>query len=193
MICVGIDIGTSGAIAVLKDASVEVQDMPTIVVSGSKTKTEVNPVPLARIMRDLRNRYDHLHVVAEVVHAFPKQGVVSVFNFGRSAGVVHGILAALSIPYTLVQPARWKAAIMAGMGKEKEASVVRALQLFPGLEKMLITERGRKIDGRADALLMAYWLQQELAFGTIKPSMVVGGLTPAPSPVEDDDEDLELA
>ena len=191
MICVGIDIGVSGAIAVLFDSGdVHIEDMPTIVVSGSKTKTEVNPVPLARIMRTLRAEHKDLHVVAEVVHAFPKQGVVSVFNFGRSAGVTHGILAALQIPYTLVQPARWKAAIMAGMGKEKEASVVRALQLFPGLESKLITERGRKIDGRADALLMAYWLQQELAFGSIKPSMVVG--LPPSVPDEEDEEELEL-
>jgi hypothetical protein len=80
-------------------------------------------------------------------------------------GMWIGILAALHIPYTLVTPNRWKKEMMAGMGKEKEASCVRAAQLFPAAGALLSRpKRGGGVvhlDGRGDALLLAALCRKE--------------------------------
>lgn len=89
----------------------------------------------------------------------PGQGVTSMFNFGLSTGVVHGILAAYKIPYTRVSPARWKKVVLSDMGKDKDAAVVRAVQLYPACADLLIKGK-KKYDGRAEALLMAHYARQ---------------------------------
>ena len=68
-----------------------------------------------------------------------------------------GILAALEIPHQQVHPATWKAVVMAGCTKDKDASRVKAMQLYPKTAKDLTR---KKDHGRADALLMAVWAQR---------------------------------
>src|SRR5207253_1693340 len=85
----------------------------------------------------------------EDVHAMPKQGVVSSFGFGRSVGVVHGVLAALGYPSTRIAPEVWKRQ-MNLIGAVKDASRTRALKYFPRAPLDL-----KKHDGRAEALLLA--------------------------------------
>jgi len=87
----------------------------------------------------------------------PGQGVSSVFSFGKSAGIIEGILAAEKIPMVLVTPQKWKK--RAGIiGKEKDAARTLALQLYPQIASHL----DRKKDvGRADALLIAHFGRQE--------------------------------
>ena len=100
-----------------------------------------------------------LHVCFEHLHAAPMEGVVSVFSLGQAAGMVTGVLAGMGIPYTRVRPEAWKKALMAGMSKDKGESVVRASQLYPQIADQLRGPRGRALDGRADALLLAHWLR----------------------------------
>jgi crossover junction endodeoxyribonuclease RuvC len=64
-----------------------------------------------------------------------------------------GLLAALQIAYTTVRPAIWKRAL--GLGKDKEAARLRAMQLFPAADL-----RRKKDHGRAEALLLAWWGRQ---------------------------------
>ena len=75
-----------------------------------------------------------------------------MINYGVGYGIWIGILAALNIPYTEVHPVTWKSKIMAGMGKEKDASIARAKQLYPTADLSL-----KKHHGRADALLIAHF------------------------------------
>lgn len=163
MIFLGIDPGVSGALAAVHDnGKAFVEDMPFLQIGTRKgkearTKREVDAQRLA----DMLHPFSELdvQVAIEKVGAMPGQGVASMFSFGRSTGVVHGVLAALKIPYTLIAPVTWKNAMMKGMGKEKEASVARALQLFPTLSDSLIIN-GTKKSGRGDALLLAAYLKQ---------------------------------
>ena len=87
----------------------------------------------------------------ENVHARPGQGVTGMFSLGVSLGSVLGVIAALRLPYTLINPGQWKR--RAGLtGKPKDASRARALQLHPELAERL----SRKKDhGRAEAVLIA--------------------------------------
>lgn len=93
-----------------------------------------------------------LVAVLENVHAMPKQGVTSSFNFGRGFGLWEMGLIALKIPYTLVAPQTWKRELLADMSKDKGSSILRAKQLFPHISEHL---KLSKDEAKAEALLMA--------------------------------------
>lgn len=150
MIVMAIDPGLSGAIAVFRDGELtETVDMPTHTLTRNQaTKRQVSASGLADLFIALKPR----HVVVEKVHAMPGQGVTSMFSFGRSFGVIEGILAALILPATYVTPTIWTKGI--GRGYGKDASRARACELFPQHQKMFARV---KDDGRADAALIGAW------------------------------------
>ena len=148
---IGIDPGLSGAIAIISDDSLKVFDMPTMTVDrNGKAKRQVSANELA----DLLSLYDgkDCHVYCERVSAMAGQGVTSVFSFGRSFGMIEGILATLKIPVTFVAPATWVKGV--GRGPGKDASRARAMELFPMQQEFF---KRVKDDGRADAALIAHW------------------------------------
>jgi hypothetical protein len=98
--------------------------------------------------------YDHVYI--ERQQAMPKQGVSSTFSTGYGFGLWIGMLVALRLPYTVVGPREWQKDMLAGTtGDTKARSILRALQLYPGLP--LTRPNGRKptLDGVADAALIA--------------------------------------
>ena len=92
------------------------------------------------------------HAYVERVGAMTGQGVSSVFSFGRSAGVLEGVLAASGVPYTLVTPQTWQKAV--GLRGGKDGSRERAMQQFPDQASLFAR---KKDDGRADATLIAIY------------------------------------
>lgn len=159
MIHIGVDPGLGGAIAVADFSSgdIRIEDMPVMeILSGGKSKKCVSAHKLADMLRVYGGRQDVVCAV-ELVGAMPGQGVVSMFNFGQSTGILLGVLAALQVPYFQVSPVRWKKHVMKDMGKDKDASVVKAMQMFPSLSEHLVSKRGKKLDGRAEALLLAHY------------------------------------
>ena len=147
---IGIDPGINGAIAMFRDNVLfTVVDMPTLEVDSGKTKKRhISAVGL----RDILVYYPTAHVVIEKVGAMPGQGVTSMFNFGRSAGIIEGVVAAMHLPSTYVTPAAWTKAV--GRAAGKDASRMRAMELFPSKAELF---KRAKDDGRADAALIAYW------------------------------------
>ena len=150
MIVMAIDPGLSGAIAVfIDDVLIAVVDMPTHELTrNGKTKRQISASGLAAIFRD----YKPDHVVVEKVSAMPGQGVTSMFSFGRSFGLIEGIVGAFEIPATYVMPSVWTKGIGRGLGKD--ASRARACELYPVWEKSFARV---KDDGRADAVLIGAW------------------------------------
>jgi crossover junction endodeoxyribonuclease RuvC len=150
---IGIDPGISGAIAVFEDGVLHrLIDMPTLELDSGKTKKRhISAAGLATILNVFISDAD-CHVVTEKVTARPGQGVTSMFNFGRSAGIIEGVVAALQIPNTYVTPAAWTKAVSRAAGKD--ASRMRAMELFPSKADLF---KRAKDDGRADAALIAYW------------------------------------
>jgi crossover junction endodeoxyribonuclease RuvC len=148
---IGVDPGLSGAVAVISPESLKIFDMPTMTVErNGKAKRQVSASELA----DIFSPYDSskCHVYVEKVSAMAGQGVTSVFSFGRSFGMIEGILAAFKLPVTYVAPATWVKAV--GRGQGKDASRARAMELFPNNQADF---KRVKDDGRADAALIAYW------------------------------------
>ncbi len=146
---IGIDPGLTGAVAILPDGLLF--DTPIAEVRrGKRTKRVYLETQMAAILRPYAG--GQTYAFLEAVHAMPEQGVASMFGFGEGFGSWKGILAALEIPVTMVTPQAWKKALMPGMGREKDAARVRALQLYPQLAPLLKLKRDI---GRADALLIA--------------------------------------
>ena len=151
MIILGIDPGLSGALALYdtSEQTVEVFDMPVLeLVRNGKKKGEVSAQALANLLAATTIKA----AFVERVNAMPGQGVTSVFSFGRSTGIVEGILAAYDIPTTLVTPQAWQKAV--GQRAGKDGSRERAMQLFPAQADLF---QRKKDDGRSDAALIAYY------------------------------------
>ena len=151
MVWIGIDPGAKGGYAYIVDGVVKafpwddaffVQDMYCL----SKMRDEK---PVAAV---------------EKVGAMPGQGVTSMFNFGKSAGYIEGVLSALGIPYQLVPPAKWKKEFSL-IGKDKQASIVTCRKLFPELD-LKRTERCRTdSDGKAEAMLICEYARRHFGEG----------------------------
>lgn len=152
----GIDPGLDGALCILPidDTAPLFYDTPVLEVRGKGgTRREYNLPAMASLLRP----WIGARVAIEQVHAMPGQGVRSMWTMGFGVGAWEGVLAGLSMSYQRVTPQRWKKVLMDGMGHEKDASRLRALQLFPACAAML---HRKKDHGRADALLIAEWLRR---------------------------------
>lgn len=148
-IIMGVDPGVSGAVAFyfpMVPSRIAVDDVP---VAGG----EINIPELARMIRIHRPTL----AVIERVHAMPKQGVSSSFNFGRSYGDVRGTISALGVPLHFVTPQKWKRHF--GLTADKEECRLRAINLFPHAAENF---RLKKHDGRAEAALIALYGAQVL-------------------------------
>lgn len=97
-----------------------------------------------------------IHAAVELVSSMPRQA--GAFNFGVSAGVVHGVLGALSVPMSLVSPGVWKPAmgLRRGLNESQSQNKTRArelaMKLWPlqaGMFKLI------KNHDRAEAALLA--------------------------------------
>jgi crossover junction endodeoxyribonuclease RuvC len=147
MIVLGIDIGVSGAIAVLKPALVEVHDMP-VLKDGPAGRRAINAPLLSSII--FASHADWAFV--EYVGARPGEGAVGAFSFGRARGVIEGVLAAAGVPCTFLTPPSWKRAIGLPAGRDKDASRGEAIRRWPNHAALF----ARKCDdGRAEACLIA--------------------------------------
>jgi Holliday junction resolvasome RuvABC endonuclease subunit len=153
MIYVGVDPGLSGAIAFLTgDGRLAIVRAPLQERNG---KREIDPRQLAHAVRDQLHTLgptSPVEAAIERVHAMPKQGVTSAFTFGRTLGVVEGVLAALSIPVTFVTPVAWKRAL--AVPADKAGARLRASETFPAHAPMFARPAD---DGPAEAALIAAW------------------------------------
>ena len=141
----GIDPGQSGAIALLSEEQVLVEDWPG------------DPNAAADVLREWLGQYRVDLAALERVNAMPKQGVSSTFKLGCNLGAWQGILAALGLPYLMPTPQEWqKGLVKKSDGPDPKArSLAVARRLFP--DAVL----SRKSDhGRADALLLAWFAKQ---------------------------------
>ena len=146
----GIDVGLNGAIALVQDGElIGVVDMPTVTLDrNGKAKRQVSVPEVVDIIK----QFDPNEAYVEKVFAMAGQGVTSVFSFGRSLGVVEGVLTTMKIKTTLITPQTWQKGL--GMTGGKDGSRARAMELFP--EQTALFKRV-KDDGRSDAALIALW------------------------------------
>jgi len=153
-IILGVDPGLSGGLAFYDPTTdgLTVLEMPVHRLErGGKLKREIDAIELARLV----DAYGPVgQAIVERVGSMPGQGVASSFAFGKSYGIVLGILAANFIPVELVPPTVWKRAMGIAVGAGKDASRARASALLP----RFAAEWARvKDDGKAEAVLLALY------------------------------------
>ena len=141
-VVIGIDPGKKGAIAVLCDdiayTSLYDKDEYLAVLSAYRREATICAI--------------------EKVHAMPKQGSVSMFNFGQNYGWIKGVLSAYGIPFQEVAPQTWKKEF--GLNSDKTRSIEICHQLFP---HVMLTPPGFKKpqDGIAEAMLLAEYARRK--------------------------------
>jgi len=153
MICIGIDPGESGGIAVLTAAGsvVRASAMP-------QTKRDVLDA-LRAVQRDFGKNV--VRAVLEHVWSSPGWGHAGAFKFGGSFHSLEMALVALGIPYELVLPKKWQAEVgviypkqptgVKRVPRDKNITKRRAQALFP---TVVVTH------ANADALLLAEYCRR---------------------------------
>jgi crossover junction endodeoxyribonuclease RuvC len=145
----GIDPGLDGAIAVLTEAGelVEIHDMPTL-LDGAKGRRAVNPALFASIVYSTHAT----RAYCELIGPRPTDGTTSAFGFGRSRGIIEGVLAAAGVPLEMIAPPVWKRAANIAPGREnKDSARSVAIARWPSQAALF----ARKCDcDRAEAALI---------------------------------------
>lgn len=86
--------------------------------------------------------FSRIECVVERVHAMPHDGSAAAFAFGENVGEIHGVLAALGIPYRFVTPQQWQkkvGALPKDKKERKNALKAFAQERYPHLKVTLKT------------------------------------------------------
>ena len=146
----GIDPGKSGCLCVLTNSTPTFFDWP----KDDDIRTYFGEIA------EYIEGVDIELAILEKVHAMPKQGVTSMFNFGENLGMWKAFLVIMEIPHLIVPPQQWmKGLVTKSDGPDTKSAVKNvATRLFPKAE--LFGSKGGYKDGRGDALLMSYYAKQ---------------------------------
>lgn len=157
----GIDPGFEGFFCIIKspetlsDAKVAFFPMP---VKKIKDKKVLDILEINTILKNFQLDLTYL----ESVHALPKQGVCSMFNFGVGFGILQGILGTRGINYEFITPQSWKNTLMTKEVRElgKDSSIITSERLIDERNwevSLPIAPRSKKVlNGATDAFCLAY-------------------------------------
>jgi hypothetical protein len=147
---IGIDPGVNGSIAEMTTQGelIQIHDMPTL-QDGAKGRRAINAPLLASVIFKSHATKAFL----ELVGPRPGEGAVGAFGFGRSRGIIEGVLGACGIPVVMIAPPVWKRAAGIAAGKEnKDSARSVAIARWPSQAELF----ARKMDiDRAEAALIA--------------------------------------
>lgn len=149
MIYVGIDPGQKGAIAFIKNNSIIIYDMPLF------SNKEIDGIKTSDIFFTEGGDF----CILEKAQTMPQQGTVSMFKYGMSYGIIKGVLYSFEISFQEVPPQKWKKEY--SLSKDKAESIATAKKLFPDCKIDFRTCKGRMLDGRAEALLLAEYARRQ--------------------------------
>lgn len=146
---IGIDPGTTGAIALLVDGEfVDVAAMPVAVKKSGRKEVDVREV--YALLVDFACRSNDSRCIIERVSAMPGQGVSGMFSLGDSFGTVRMAAAIACERTALVSPVVWKKRM--GLNSDKRYSLAQARERFPKARPLL---KLAKHEGLAEAILLA--------------------------------------
>ena len=154
MIIMGLDPGTSGGISIVETKQDELPQiifcikMPVISMYGKK-------IIDSKMIYDSINSFKIDLSIIEKVHAMPRQGVTSSFQFGRNFGGIETLSYLFSKRVDYVAPAIWKKSL--GLGSSKKESLDLARLKFGNSDLWNVKSN----DGIAEAaLLTLYWIEK---------------------------------
>jgi len=168
---VGIDIGKSGAIAMMyPDGTIETIPMPMI-------KTEVDYHMIAQRISHLAEAYrGNLHIVFEKLGVIFGSSKQVAWSMGAQSGAIEMICICQNIPYTKVRAVDWQKTMFQGLdeitkisklsktGKPsrdtKAMALVAVKRIFPQQKLVFGAKATVPHDGLIDAVLMAEYARR---------------------------------
>jgi len=154
-IYMGIDIGLSGAIAIIEDGEITGSKMPVL-------GKGIDPQTIIAAMQ--HEKPDHV--------IFEKLGVIfgtskaTAFSMGYQSGVIEAACISLKIPYTIVPAKQWQKDMYVGVQEAKKSNgkrdtkamaLIACKRIFPDIDLTLTSRANKPHDGYIDAILMAEW------------------------------------
>jgi crossover junction endodeoxyribonuclease RuvC len=183
-VVIGVDPGLDGGLAAIELGAIgEVGDVTVIRMPtkpGPAGRRDVDGSAVSAFINHYAKDNDIIMAAVESVHAMPKQGITSVFNFGKGYGKLLGIIESFDIPLDEPTPQQWQALVLAGMktkvrkkkaaGKgvaksntdrrDKDISIRYVLNHFPGVN-LKATEKSTTLhDGMAEAICIAEYARR---------------------------------
>ena len=165
MIIGGVDLGFNGAIVTINPDLVSVLDMPTFTTMKNHKERRAYDISVIQKIFDCSLKscdYVFVEKVQPVMAKFGGTSGASNFHLGFGLGVFQSMLECYKIKYELVPAKEWQKYFGVVRPKDADKSwetkgpvYETAHRLFPTVE--LATPRGRLLDGRSDALLIAEW------------------------------------
>jgi len=156
---IGIDIGVSGAIAVIEDMKIlDLIAMPVLQTTKNKKEYDMKKII------DFLKKYKNSTAILEKTQAMPKLGTVQAHQLGKGSGIMMGILSTLGIRHHIIHPKTWQSKILKDCpgNDTKTKSIIAAQRLFPN-ENFLRTDRSKKVDHNfCDAVLIAFFGQKHM-------------------------------
>ena len=166
---IGIDPGANGAITCMDETGKVESIRPILRVAGRFDGSDFNKL-LCSFYRDAR---EDIHCVfIEDVHAIFGSAAKATFTFGKTCGIIEGIIIANHLRYIYVQPKVWQKEMFQGVKEvrkpktnridTKAMSELACKRLFPD-EKFVATDRCTKThDGMTDSCLIAEWGRRKI-------------------------------
>lgn len=152
-LCIGIDVGKKGGIvAIYPDNRIKFQKTP--LVANEIDLVELKEAIVNYIVDDGNGDGEVLIAVEAVQNIFGSSSK-SNFQFGRSLGLVEGLVAGLELPFLKIHPKKWQKHCFEGI----------PAVYVPGKEKT--TKKGeviKKLDTKAMALLAARRMYPNVSF-----------------------------
>jgi len=147
-----IDPGMNNGWAILDEDGrlVASGEIPTIGEKNSKRLAVAG-------MKDLVSIHRVTRAVMEAASAMPRQGVSSMFRYGRACGQLEGSLMALGIPLEFAAPAAWKRAY--GAGKSKDNMRALAVEQWPDKHALFTRVKDQHV---AEAAMLGLWFLRRL-------------------------------
>jgi hypothetical protein len=155
----GIDIGLSGAFALIHDGDPTGVKMP---VTGKK----IDAYDIVKLIDD----YNPDHVVFEDLGVIFGSSKKTALSMGYQSGVIEAACICAGIPYTKVKAKMWQKDMFVGVAEAKNSkgkrdtkamALIACKRIFPGLELTLSDRATKAHDGYVDAILMAEWARRK--------------------------------
>lgn len=158
----GIDIGLSGAIAVIDDKNIFTYKMPLI--AG-----KLDPNELYMLIGSFKSTHKDLHICFEKLGVIFGSSKQTAFSMGYQMGIVEAFCVAKKIPYTAVRAVDWQkemfkhTTVINKPGKSSKDTKAMALvtikKLFPDLT-LTFNKEVKPNDGLVDAVLIAEYARR---------------------------------
>lgn len=161
MIVIAVDIGVTGAVAVLDHTGVRgLVDMPVLAVPGKRmVKRRIDARGLLAIVRQYIPAGESGLALLEDVHMGHTPGGAGRASLMHSRGVVETVLELARLQVVPVAPQTWQRKLGV-LGSGKGGALTKARELFPAVGAQL---KRAKDHNRADALLLARFGLEALA------------------------------